>query len=122
MPALSFKKQFAAKVESGEKRQTIRAMRKDHRDVAPGQTLHLYTGMRTKACRKLGEATCTTSEPIGIGTDGMVLLGCDEGIRKLTGPEVEDLARADGFDRVDDFLNFFQTTHGLPFYGMLIQW
>lgn len=38
---------------SGEKRQTIRANRKDGRDPKQGQPLMLYTGMRTKSCVKL---------------------------------------------------------------------
>ena len=51
MPALNFKKQFAEKVETGEKRQTVRAKRK--RAFVVGDKLYLYTGMRTKYCRKL---------------------------------------------------------------------
>ena len=66
MPALNFKKQFADKVERGEKRQTIRALRADGRNPQPGQTLFLYTGMRTKSCRKLGEAVCSSVEQIDI--------------------------------------------------------
>ena len=53
MPALNFQAQFAPLVESGEKRQTIRAYRKDGRDPTPGCKLYFFTGMRTKACRPL---------------------------------------------------------------------
>lgn len=62
MPALNFKKRFEPMIESGDKRQTIRAKRKDCRDPKEGQTLYLYTGMRSKGCRKLGEAPCLSSE------------------------------------------------------------
>ena len=37
MPALNFQARFAPLVESGQKRQTIRAYRKDGRDPKPGQ-------------------------------------------------------------------------------------
>ena len=53
MPALNFRAEFADAVERGEKCQTIRAYRKDGRNPKPGDTLHLYTGMRTRACRRL---------------------------------------------------------------------
>jgi hypothetical protein len=122
MPALNFKARFAALVEAGKKRQTIRAMRKDGRDVAPGDVLYLYTGMRTKACRKLMETVCASAEPIGIGRDGFVLMGDGDNFKKLAPVEIEDLARADGFDTVAEFLGFFKQTHGLPFNGMLIKW
>ena len=59
MPALNFKKEFADKVASGEKRQTIRALRKDGKNPRPGQKLYLYTGMRTKYCRKCGDPLTT---------------------------------------------------------------
>ena len=122
MPALNFKARFAEMVETGAKRQTIRAMRKDGRDPAPGDVLHLYTGMRTKACRKLREEVCTASEPIGIGRDGFVLMGEGDGFKRLAPVEIEDLARADGFDTVETFFEFFKQTHGIPFNGMLIKW
>jgi len=58
MPALNFQEQFADRVASGEKQQTIRAWRK--RPFRTGDKLFLYTGMRhPKACRELGEATAS---------------------------------------------------------------
>ena len=56
MVALSFQKQFGPPILSGVKRHTLRNPRK--RDPRPGDTLQLYTGMRTKFCRLLGTATC----------------------------------------------------------------
>lgn len=52
---INFKQQFAEMVESGEKRQTIRRERKGHRQIGKGDHLKLYTGLRTKQCRLLGE-------------------------------------------------------------------
>jgi len=48
MPTINFTK---FKVESGEKRQTIRAVRK--RPIKVGDKLHLYSGLRTKKARNL---------------------------------------------------------------------
>ena len=58
MPAYNFQKQFVLLIENGEKRQTIRACRKDGRKTKAGNILYLYTGMRTKGCRKLKEVLC----------------------------------------------------------------
>ncbi len=54
MPAINFKAQFASDVELGIKRQSIRPRGK--RVYKVGDKLTLYTGQRTKACRKLGTA------------------------------------------------------------------
>lgn len=113
MPALNFQKQFAGAVERGEKRQTIRAPRKDGRDPKPGDTLYLYTGMRTKACRKLGEVVCSGVLRVRIGLGGPEGSSMDEAIT---------FAQADGFRDWLAMRQWFERTHGLPFEGFLIQW
>ena len=118
MPALNFKKQFAGLVESGEKRQTIRALRKDGRNPRPGQTLYLYTGMRTAFCRKLGEAQCLSVRQIAITESKCI----EFDTRPATSEEEEKIIRDDGFKCWHDFYDFFEKTHGLPFYGLLISW
>ena len=118
MPALNFKTQFAEKVESREKRQTIRALRKDGRDTKTGDTLYFYTGMRTKSCRKLGAARAGGVYDIRIYQNRSVILS---GVL-LSHDQVKELAIADGFPCKDDFIDFFETTHGLPFKGKLIKW
>jgi len=122
MPAFNFQKQFAPAVESGEKRQTIRAHRKDGRIPAKrGDTLALYTGMRTKACRKLIDATCTAVLPIEIQSavvrigDGCIRFGED-------GRDLDEFARADGFSDWFEMSSWFLKTHGTPFSGHLIRW
>jgi len=109
MPALNFQKQFTDAVESGKKCQTIRAYRKV-RDPKVGDTLYLYTGMRTKQCRKLGEVECTSVEHVKIGRY------CASMSHK------DDFAQADGFDTYGAMLDWFEQTHGLPFEGLLIRW
>lgn len=52
MAAYNFKSQFVPKIESGEKTQTVRRIGK-RVHAKPGQPVQLYTGMRTKKCRKI---------------------------------------------------------------------
>ena len=118
MPALNFKKVFKSKIAAGLKRSTIRAFRKDGRDPRPGETLFLYTGMRTKACQKLGQETCRRARPIRIEAGGRILVDN----QPLRARDRLTLFRVDGFDRPGDFFEFFETTHGLPFEGVLIEW
>lgn len=117
MPALNFIKKLAPKVEAGIKRCTIRARRKDGRDPRAGQTLYLYTGMRTTVCRKLMETLCLSTEPIAIEAWHNVIVGT----KPLDLAEEETLARADGFETSCDFFEFFEKAHGFPFYGLLIK-
>ena len=67
MPAYTFQSRFAPLVASGEKRQTIRAIGK-RRHAAVGDRIQLYTGMRTKACRKLvtPDPVCTFAAAVYI--------------------------------------------------------
>ena len=118
MPALNFKQQFAEAVKDGYKRQTIRALRKN--PIKEGDTLYLYTGMRTKNCEKLNEVICDDVLDFGIHMDGW---GCDVGpcmIRDKN--ELNKIARADGFVDWVEMVRWFIDTHGLPFKGNLILW
>lgn len=121
MPAFNFQKRFAEKVESGEKRQTIRARRKDGRNPQVGQTAYLYFGMRTKSCRKIGEGIITSVETIVIDRNGL-LTDVVIGASPIDHYEKVNLSRADGFGCFQEMLEWFETTHGLPFYGFLINW
>jgi len=126
MPALNFKAQFAEDVEYGHKRQTVRAIRKDGRPHCKvGDTLKLYTGMRTKECRLLATATVTWIDTIRIDPTSMELNGkhvlstlhsrdCDQ--------TDNEFAQADGFDSFMDMADWFQQVHGLPFEGVVIYW
>ena len=117
MPLLGFKKQFAPLVESGANRQTIRLKRKDGKNPHPGDTLYLYTGLRTKGCRKLGTAICTGAWDVGITKCGPVLTGI-----RLDPDEAGELAARDGFSCFGDMQDFFEKEHSLPFWGLLIEW
>ncbi len=124
MVAYSFKKRFADQIASGEKRQTIRAHRKRHARV--GEPVQLFYGMRTRQCRKLIE-----TDPICCAVENIVLVipianepafirwgnsGCLEEVS----PE---FAKADGFEDVEDFTQFWIEAHGAgKFEGVLIKW
>lgn len=130
MVALNFKAQFAEDVEIGSKRRSIRAARKDGRDPKRGDVLQLYTGMRQKGCRKLADAECVRVSSVLIDRMGVTLNGqklyAGDAPAYLGGPEPScydgDFARADGFQTFGDMCEFFETEHGLPFKGLLIEW
>lgn len=123
MPAYNFKARFADDVESGQKRLTIRRRRKYPTHV--GDMLFLYTGQRTKACRKLGEHVCKGLIPIDIYSCG-VKVGepwLDDNLW-LAPAALEKLAHADGFATCEEFLAFFDDIYGLPLIGKMeiIEW
>lgn len=121
MPMFNFKTQFAGAVDSGEKRQTIRARRK----IRPqsGQIAYLYTGARTKACRKLGEGTIWAVHNIMIGHKGCLINYNEDGEYPINESyELDMFACEDGFTDWPAMRDWFQKTHGLPFTGDLIKW
>ncbi|UWR40222.1 hypothetical protein K4L04_01175 [Phaeobacter inhibens] len=117
MVAYNFQPQFAEAVENGSKRQTIRARRKDDRHAKRGDKLQLYTGMRTKACRKLRDAVCHDACPILIEADKIWTFEPQE-----LHTDLEAWAKRDGFATWPEMRAFFEQTHGLPFTGVLISW
>ncbi len=116
MPALNFQERFAELVENGEKRQTIRRVRK--RPIKPGDMLYLYTGMRTKRCRKLRLARCEKVESIRIEKYGGAIIS-DEGW--IEPAFLQAFAEEDGFDSWEEMRDWFDKQYGLPFEGALIQ-
>lgn len=120
MVALNFQRQFVARIARGAKVQTIRAPRRDGRDPKPKDRLQLYTGMRTKACHKIGDAVCLNVVPVEIDAE-RVVLGRGAGRSTLDGPYLEWFARLDGFGSWAEFRAFFEA-RGLPFRGNVILW
>ncbi|MFW5497739.1 MULTISPECIES: hypothetical protein [unclassified Maridesulfovibrio] len=122
MVAYSFKLQFAEDVESGKKKQTIRADRKRH--ARPGEAVQLYTGMRTKKCRKLvdPDPICTAVRDIEIASIYDFADVRVAGVNLVGAERLTAFALADGFDSIDEFVAFFKKEHGLPFRGVLVEW
>lgn len=126
MPAYNFQERFADAIKAGEKRQTIR-QRGKRPPPKVGDTLILFTGMRTIHCRKLLQAKCAAVEPISISAAMRMvkmvrLVGWTYIYVPLDADEVEALARADGFDNANEFFRFFQEEHGGTLSGHLIKW
>ena len=134
MPLLGFRPHFVRAVENGvaaarrsplphrdvaPKRQTIRALRRDGRDPEVGDTLYLYTGLRTKAVRSLGEVKCRRVDRLRIDRRG-TRVHVDG--RALERSALQRLARTDGFGDADEMIAFLENLHGLPFRGLLIRW
>lgn len=121
MVAYNFKPQFAPLVESGAKRQTIRALGK-RRHARPGDALQLYTGQRTRSCRKLidPDPRCLSVRPIAIRIHSSGVSSVSLDGKMLSTPEVRRLAITDGFESLGAFLDFFEDR--MPFDGVLIQW
>jgi len=136
MVAYSFKARFAEPIIALTKRQTIRANGK-RRHARPGETLQLYTAMRTKQCRKLikTDPICESVTPVRLSFS----LECGPlifvvGDHQLSCQEMDELAEADGFDgsntgfnAVMDMTAFWFENHGkgkdlIEFEGVLIKW
>lgn len=131
MVAYSFQARFADAVATGRKHQTIRAQGK-RRHARPGDRVQLYTGMRTKSCRKLvdPDPVCTSAEPVFLesvvgkipGTVPLCPLRIWVNGRHPAPEESEAIARADGFASIQEMHDWFKQSHGLPFHGVLIKW
>lgn len=111
---------FIDKILDGSKRQTIRRERKN--PIKVGDKLQLFTGLRTKKCKKLGTAIVAEINYINIWQDEYwgVQVGVNDD--NLLYDEVEVLRKADGFDNQKDFFSFFENHYGLPFEGVIIKW
>ncbi len=116
MPALNFMAQFAFLVEQGSKLKTIRPKRK--KPIKPGDTLYLYTGLRTKSCRLLRVSTCSHVSTVEIYHDCVKV----DSVRLDWWFILDIFANRDGFDSWNEMMRFFKTQYGLPFVGNLIEW
>ncbi len=120
MVAYSFKRRFVEPIRSGSKRQTIRSERKRHARI--GETLQLYTAMRTKQCALIGTAKCIGVEPITFDFDWNKIAA---GARNLTKPhELEAFAKSDGFENWNALREFWEAEHNAitRWSGVLIRW
>jgi hypothetical protein len=114
MVAINFSERFAGAVERGEKRQTIRREAR----CKPGDQLQLYTGQRTKHCRKLRDAVCLDVAPISITRGTLTVNGS-----VYMSDTAAAFARADGFSDYDDMWNWFYSQYKQTlFTGHVIKW
>lgn len=119
---------FIDKILSGEKRQTIRRASPKWENVKVGDKLTLYTGLRTKHCRKLGEAVVESVGKVFFYRAGLIAVVTRYGENLLTEfwlteDEVDELVRRDGFGDVHDFWHFFDAHYPERPIGMnVIRW
>ena len=122
---INFKHEFKPLILSGSKTTTIRKPRA--RRILPGDTLNLYTGLRTKKAELIKSVDCTSCVPISISCSPNLISGCvyieraGKWIEQYPS-EVKSLATKDGFNSVKDFLNFFRDCYGEKFEGDFISW
>lgn len=109
MPAYNFKAKFVRPILTGEKCTTIRRRRK--RATRPGETLMLYTGMRTKECVKFADAACVAVTPIVIWPEKRLMGASPENIFSLS--LTVQIAKRDGFEALHAFFEFFRKHYGL---------
>jgi hypothetical protein len=125
MRVRTFKPQFAPLVESGVKRQTIRPTPKRIPKVGDHESWREWTGKPYRSPqRELARVELTGVESFKLEeTPYEILVSLPD--RPLKGglipiDEWNSFAKADGFNSMSDMVFWFESTHGLPFTGILI--
>jgi hypothetical protein len=114
MVAINFSSQFADAVAAGRKTQTIRQTAR----ARAGDALQLYTGQRTKDCRKLADAVCVDCTYVGLRASGVTL-----GDTKRFPGDIDDFARQDGFEDYASMWKWFSERYKTnSFTGHIIRW
>jgi hypothetical protein len=114
MGLYNFQARFVPFILSGAKTHTIRAIRAN--PDKPGNTLHLYTGLRQKGARLLMRAPCVKVEEVEIDANHFIKIDGEE----LSTDEYEALAVRDGFSSFHGMMEFWDGR--LPFKGHIIHW
>lgn len=124
MGLYNFQERFVPFILSGAKTHTIRATRV-HPDV-PGNTLHLYTGLRRKGARLIKRVICIKVEDIliretrSLSSDATDIFEIAIQGVGLEDSEKELLARRDGFKNFAEMMSFWDGR--LPFTGQITHW
>lgn len=128
MVAYSFQPEFVDPILSGRKCQTIRAVAR-RRHAVQGDSLQLYTGMRTKKCRLIGTAFCASVKPITLylpdprraSFDAVKI--ADMPLRS-SWSKLDRFAKKDGFRDWRELRSFWREHHDNceRFDGLLITW
>ena len=140
MVAYSFNRRFEEPILAGTKCGTIRAVGR-RRHARAGDTVQLYVGRRTRQCRLIGKAVCTSADLItllvrdlGSGPRiSVVYLGSaptrPSRMTIETPAALDEFARSDGFANATDMAAFWWSAHRdlisfkeILFKGVRIQW
>lgn len=127
MPAYNFQEPFVPLILNGSKCTTIRG-----REAKVGALAYLFTGMRTKACVKLGVSEIIFCKPIALGRSDSGMATVKLANRKLSVFDADVVAMSDGFLTSIEMVKWFEKTYKLPvnntgcahdvFNGYLIEW
>jgi hypothetical protein len=130
MGLYGFQEQFVPYVLDGSKTHTIRAKRK-HQDK-PGDTMHLYTGLRHKGAKLLMRVPCVAVQEVSIslepdGTSNAWMLWIKIDGELLYHDEIESFLWRDGFRPEEGATTSRRMAAGfwrktLPFEGHIYHW
>lgn len=113
-----FKPEFASKVLSGEKCQTVRPTPKRMPKRDDRISLRCWKGKPYRSKQRiLREAIIDWVQPIRITEHGITLDS-----QMLSEHQEWTFAKDDGFNTPQDMIEWFSFTHGLPFTGIVIYW
>ena len=115
---IGFNMRFKEPILNGSKIHTIREDK--HNRWKAGVKMHMATGVRTKKYNQFAEEVCKSVQRIKIirTSDYLNETIVEIGGRKLTEPEVQQLAWNDGFENLIDFWLWFSE----GFEGKIIHW
>jgi hypothetical protein len=115
MRVLMVNNRFAPMILSGRKTQTIRKTAR----CGPGDLLSLrrWAGVPYRTPQlKISDAWCTWLSAIVVDKDQLML-----DFRPLSLPDATAFAWKDGFDSLDEMIDFFNCQYSLPFKGVVIE-
>ena len=114
MVAFSFELQFVKPIRADIKVQTIRRNAR----CKPGDPMHLYTGMRTKACELIAVRPAVVVDYCHIAPEGLTLGDVRKHPRNR-----DEFAQLDGFADFDAMLRWFEQRYGSSrFIGVVHRW
>lgn len=119
----TFQPRFAELVKRGEKLQTIRSIGNYTPKVGDKILLRAWTGKPRRSSQAiLGEGIIIAVDSVQLKClDGISISCIIDGVA-LSREEFAAMAMLDGFSCVTDMIRWFESTHGLPFEGILIKW
>ena len=125
---LGFKQCFVPAVVAGTKPHTIRVGQR----WRAGMSIQFYQDARQKTMLKFRpDAVATSVQQVRVDRESATYLNQVRTIvwpgifidgRELKPVECMMLAQNDGFDTVQELIQFLDNAHGLPFTGQLIHW
>lgn len=135
MPAFNFKERFRESIEDDTKTTTIRPANKQGKpphNVKGGDMLYLYTGLRTKQVKKIGEYHCIAVNNIHLLFDEVRTVQVwinytNKPKKEVRCKELLAFVEREGFKTLTDMREFFIDQYGsskekLEFNGYLIGW